>query len=271
MRIGKASGIVVVFLLEFLAGFASPLFAGEENSLRSFLLRECTIPRYSCRIVAVYPHDSTAFTQGLVLVGEVLYESTGLYGESSLRKVDLKTGRVKKQVNLDSEYFAEGIAVWGENIIQLSWDSRVAFLYHKETLQQLAVLPYPYEGWGLTTDGESLITSDGSAVIRFLDPVYFTERHSIEVRVAGRPVNRLNELEYFEGQIYANVWYEDVILIIDPQSGEVLGWIDCAELSDPGKGGENVLNGIAVDPKDGSLLVTGKRWHQIYRIRLEEE
>ncbi len=248
---------------------SSPAFSGEEP-LRSFLLRETTIPRYTCRVLAFYPHDPCAFTQGLVFWGGALYESTGLYGESSLRRVDLRTGEALEKVSLEKEYFAEGITVWGEKIIQLTWESRVALVYERDPLKRIGAVPYPFEGWGITSDGESFIASDGSEVLRFLDPVDFNEKRRVTVRAGERKIDRLNELEYIEGKIYANIWYEDLMVIIDPQSGRLTGWIDLADLVDPGKGGENVLNGIAYDPEDQSLLVTGKRWHRVYRVRVEQ-
>lgn len=246
----------------------APLWCREE-SLRTLLLSEDTVPRLSWELLEVYPHDPAAFTQGLFLEDGVLYESTGLCGQSSLRMVDLATGSVVQKVTLDDAYFAEGATAWRDTIVQLTWTSRVAFVYDKRTLERLAVRPYPYEGWGVTTDGEHLIVSDGSATLRFLDPETFVEKRSIEVRIGGREVRRLNELEYAEGNIYANVWQEDVILVIDPRSGRVLAWIDLGALHDPGKGGENVLNGIAYDTSDGTFLITGKRWHRVYRIQVK--
>lgn len=233
------------------------------------LLLSGAVPCLSWELLGVYPHDPSAFTQGLFLEDGVLYESTGICGQSSLRMVDPASGRVLKKVTLEDTYFAEGITPWRDTIIQLTWTSRVAFIYDKRTLERRAARPYPYEGWGITTDGEYLIVSDGSATLRFLGPETFVTKRSIEVRIGDRKVNRLNELEYAEGKIYANVWQEDVILVIDPESGRVLAWMDLEGLDDPGKGGENVLNGIAYDRRDGTFLVTGKRWHRVYRIRIK--
>ena len=243
----------------------------QEVSLRSFLLRENTVRRYSYQVLESYPHDPSAFTQGLVLSGGVLYESTGLYGESSLRKVDLRTGRVIQKLDLEDKYFAEGVTVWRDRIIQLTWKSGVVFVYDAVSLQRLRTCAYPYEGWGITTDGEKLIVSDGSEIIRFLDPLDLSEKQQVRVEVEGRKIDRLNELEYAQGKVYANVWHEDLIVVIDPESGELFGWIDLGGLDDPMKGGENVLNGIAYDGEDDTLLVTGKRWHRIYRIKVLEE
>jgi len=258
-------------LFGFIVCSVSSSLSGQEVSLRSFLLRENTVSRYSYQVLESYPHDPSAFTQGLAFSGRVLYESTGLYGESSLRKVDLRTGRVTQRLDLEDEHFAEGITLWRDRIIQLTWRSGVVFIYDALSFERLKTLPYPYEGWGITTDGENLIVSDGSEIIRFLDPLDLSEKRRIEVQVAGRKIDRLNELEYAQGKIYANVWYEDLIVVIDPESGGLLGWIDLGGLDDPGKGGENVLNGIAYDGESGTFLVTGKRWHRIYRIKVLEE
>ncbi|MEN3186448.1 MAG: glutaminyl-peptide cyclotransferase [Atribacterota bacterium] len=247
----------------------SSMASGVDESLGSFL-RLHGVPRYDYQVITVYPHDHSAFTQGLVLVDGVLYESTGLYGESSLRKVNLETGEIFEKIDLGEAYFAEGITVWEDTIVQLTWESKVAFIYEKGTLRRLGSSPYPYAGWGITSDGENLIAGDGSEVLRFLDPVDFTVKKEIVVRVGERTIDRLNELEYADGRIYANVWHEDLIVVIDPRGGELLGWIDLAELLDPGKGGENVLNGIAFDYQTRTFLITGKRWHSVYRLKVEE-
>ncbi|NSW75185.1 MAG: glutaminyl-peptide cyclotransferase [Candidatus Atribacteria bacterium] len=242
-----------------------------DEPLGSFL-RHNGVPRYSYRVVASYPHDRSAFTQGLLFEGGILYESTGLYGESSLRRVDLETGEILQKIDLEDEYFAEGITVWEDKIIQLTWESRVAFVYDKKTLKRLETRPYPYEGWGITFDGENLIVSDGSETLRFLDPADFTEKRKITVEVGGQKIDRLNELEYVAGKVYANIWYgyEDLIVVIDPRNGGLLGWIDLTGLAEQEKGGENVLNGIAFDSWTRTFLVTGKRWHRIYRVKIEE-
>ncbi|MCX7668258.1 MAG: glutaminyl-peptide cyclotransferase [Atribacterota bacterium] len=261
----RLSGLLIAVVVFFPL---VPVF-GLEEALRSFLWQS-NVPRCDYRVVASYPHDPLAFTQGLFFEEGVLYESTGLYGESSLRKADLLTGTVLTKFNLEDKYFAEGITTWEDKIIQLTWESRLAFVYDKKTLQKLEIRPYPYEGWGITFDGESLIVSDGSEVLRFLDPVDFAEKRKITVRVGEQKIDRLNELEYVEGRIYANVWYEDLILVINPQDGGLLGWIDLASISDQGRGGENVLNGIAFDSRTRTFLITGKRWHRIYRIKIGE-
>lgn len=262
-RILELLGIGVAVLC-----FSSMVF-GADESLGCFLQYH-GVPRYGYRIVASYPHDRSAFTQGLFFEDGMLYESTGLYGESSLRRVNLERGEILQKIDLEDEYFAEGITVWNDKIIQLTWESRVAFVYEKKTLKRLETRPYPYEGWGITFDGENLIVSDGSETLRFLDPADFTEKRKITVEVGGRKIDRLNELEYVAGKIYANIWYEDLIVVIDPRSGGLLGWIDLAVLAEQEKGGENVLNGIAFDSQTQTFLITGKRWHRIYRVKIEE-
>lgn len=247
----------------------SSLASAMDEPLGSFL-RHNGVPCYSYRVIASYPHDHSAFTQGLFFEDGMLYESIGLYGESSLRRVNLETGEILQRLNLEDQYFAEGITVWNDKIIQLTWESRVAFVYEKKTLKRLETRPYPYEGWGITFDGENLIVSDGSETLRFLDPADFTEKRKITVEVGGRKIDRLNELEYVAGKIYANIWYEDLIVVIDPRGGGLLGWIDLAVLAEQEKGGENVLNGIAFDSQTQTFLITGKRWHRIYRVKIEE-
>lgn len=255
-----------VFFFSLFVFFDSPL-CGE--SLRAFLLSTGAVPRLSWKLLRMYPHDPAAFTQGMFFADGVLYESTGLYGQSSLRVVELSTGEVLRSVALEEAYFAEGITAWRDTIIQLTWTSKVAFIYDRKTLKRLAVRPYPYDGWGITADGKHLIVSDGSATLRFLNPETFALEREVEVRIGERRVDRLNELEYAEGRIFANVWQEDVILVIDPPSGRVLAWMDFGDIHDPGKGGENVLNGIAYDGRTKTFLVTGKRWRWVYRVALE--
>lgn len=222
------------------------------------------------QIIHTYPHDPQAFTQGLVLVDGHLYESTGLYGKSSLRMVELETGRVLQLHNLPKQYFAEGLTNWGSTLIQLTWKSGTAFVYDRFSFRLLRTFQYPGEGWGLTQDGKRLILSDGSATLRFLDPHTFKEVRSIHVRDHGSPVNQLNELEYVRGEIYANVWQTDKIARISPKTGKVLGWIDLANLLSPNQrtSPDAVLNGIAYDSLHDRLFVTGKLWPKLFEIRL---
>jgi glutamine cyclotransferase len=222
------------------------------------------------QVIRTYPHDAQAFTQGLVYVDGHLYESTGLKGHSSLREEDLETGRILQFQDVPSQYFAEGLTDWGSTLVQLTWQDHVALVYDRSSLRFLHSTPYSGEGWGLTQDGKSLILSDGTATLHFLDPVTLREIRHVTVKDRGAPVTQLNELEFVHGQIYANVWHTDRIARIAPATGKVVGWIDLSglypksERSDP----EAVLNGIAWDPARGRLFVTGKRWPRIYEIRL---
>ena len=225
------------------------------------------------RIVNAWPHDSNAFTQGLVYADGHLYESTGLRGQSSLRMVDLESGRVLQQQPVSSQYFAEGLAVWDSTLVQLTWQTHVALVYDRFSFRLLRTFPYQGEGWGLTHDGKSLILSDGTSNLRFFDPVTFRQLRQITVKDHGKPVIELNELEYVHGQIYANVWHSDRIARISPATGKVLGWIDlrgllpAAEHSSP----EAVLNGIAYDAANDRLFVTGKLWPKLFEIKVVPE
>jgi len=226
---------------------------------------------YTYRIINSYPHDPEAFTQGLVFTDGVLYEGTGLRGNSSLRKVDLETGEVLQQIALTDEFFGEGIVVYEDRIVQLTWQSHVAFIYDKQTFERLGEFTYPTEGWGITSNGERLIMSDGSATLHFLDPETFKETGTIEATDENGPVTRLNELEYIEGLIYANVWMTDTIVIIDPDTGSVTSKIDLTGLLDrKAYAGQqiDVLNGIAYDSEHDRLFVTGKLWPRLFEIDL---
>ncbi len=222
------------------------------------------------RVIHTYPHDPHAFTQGLVYIDEHLYESTGLNGRSSLRMEDLTTGRVLQSVAVPGQYFAEGLAPWGSTLVQLTWQSHVAFVYDRFSFRLLKTFHYDCEGWGLTQDGKDLIESDGTAELRFFDPSTFREVRRITVTDHGESVKELNELEYIHGQIYANVWHSDRIARISPATGKVLGWIDLTgllpenERSDP----EAVLNGIAYDAAHDRLFVTGKLWPKLFEIKI---
>lgn len=222
------------------------------------------------RIIASYPHDSRAFTQGLFFSHGRLFESTGQRGESVVREVDLKTGTVKREVKLPAQYFGEGSTAWGKTIVSLTWKHGKAFRWDRDTFGKLGEFSYKGEGWGLTHDGESLILSDGTPELRFLDPVTFAERRRVRVTWRGRPAWSINELEYVRGEVLANIWHTDLIVRIDPATGVVKGAIDLAkatamvDVSD----GEAVLNGIAYDDKTGKLYVTGKRWPKLFEIAL---
>lgn len=234
----------------------------------AFILAACTpeLPYQARgRAVRAYPHAREAFTQGLVFDGNTLYESTGLYGESSLRRVDLETGEVLQVQQVSDQYFAEGCTVWDGRIIQLTWKASKGFVYDKETFTIEREFEYEGEGWGLTHDGQQLIMSDGTSYLRFLDPDTFEEIDRIQVVDKGTPVVRLNELEWIRGEVWANVWQTPQIVRIDVKTGEVLGWIDFSELTE--KEPRGVLNGIAT--KGRRIFVTGKRWEALYQVEIE--
>jgi glutamine cyclotransferase len=227
-----------------------------------------TALHYTYGVVNVYPHDTNAFTEGLVFDGGFLYESTGLYGNSSLRRVDLETGGVLQLLSLQPQYFGEGIAVVGDEIVQLTWRSHVGFVYDRASFGLLQEFEYPTEGWGLTYDGKRLIMSDGTANLYFLDPVTFQRIGQVAVHDTG-PVNELNELEYINGTVYANIWREEKIAVINPQNGQVTAWIDLTGIQDlKNQDPNNVLNGIAHDANGDRLFVTGKMWPHIFEIKL---
>jgi len=222
------------------------------------------------QVIHTYPHDAQAFTQGLIYLDGHLYESTGLNGHSSLREEDLVTGRIVKFADVSDKYFAGGLTDWGSTLIQLTWQNHVALIYDRATFHFLRTLPYTGEGWGLTHDDKSIILSDGTAQLRFLDPGTFHELRSITVKDRGKPVIQLNELEYIHGEIYANIWHSDRIARISPATGRVLGWIDLTGLLPAAEHStaEAVLNGIAYDAQHDRLFVTGKLWPKIFEIRV---
>jgi glutamine cyclotransferase len=223
------------------------------------------------KVVAAYPHDPAAFTQGLAFEAGQLYEGTGQYGASTIRRVDLASGRPEKQRSLGPRYFGEGIAILNGLLYQLTWQNGVVVVYDLDTFEVLRTIEYAGEGWGLTHDGKELIMSDGSATIRFRDPQTFAVTREIAVTHDGAPLTRLNELEYVEGEIWANIWYDDRIARISPADGRVLGFIDLAQLYPANaRGSEAVLNGIAYDAAAKRLFVTGKNWPQLYEIELAE-
>jgi glutamine cyclotransferase len=225
------------------------------------------------RVVNTFPHDRNAFTQGLTFVNGHLYESTGEQGRSSLRMVELETGRVLQIAHLEDKYFAEGLTNWDNTLVQLTWLSHIGFVYDRFSFRLLRTFKYDFEGWGLTQDGKNLIASDGSTTLHFLDPVTFSEVRRIEVTDHGKPVQELNELEYIHDEIYANVWHSDRIARISPATGQVLGWIDLTGLL-PAKlhpGPEGVLNGIAYDAEHDRLFVTGKLWPLLFEIKVIPE
>jgi glutaminyl-peptide cyclotransferase len=229
-----------------------------------------SIPAYTYTVVKAWPHDPAAFTEGLVFCNGMLIESTGLNGYSTLRKVDLETGIVRQEVKLADQYFGEGTAVMGGKIFQLTWQSHRGFIYDLETMKLEGGFSYTGEGWGLTSDGQSLIMSDGTNQIRFIDPATFRVTRMIGVFAHGQPVAMLNELEYVKGEIYANVWQTDYIVRIDPGTGKLLGSIDFIGLLSPADRvpGTDVMNGIAYDAQNDRLFVTGKNWPKLFEVKV---
>lgn len=229
------------------------------------------VRQYKAQVVAEYPHDRTSYTQGLFFYDGQMYESTGLNGKSTFRKVDIRTGKALYRLNFDRRYFLEGSVEKDGNIYMLTWQNNVAFVYDAKTLKYKKSYSYPREGWGLATDGKSLIASDGSANLYFLDDDFRTAR-KLTVRLNGRPVNDLNELEYIDGKIWANVYLTDLIVIVNPADGNVEATVDCSGLL-PSRlryDDTDVLNGIAYNPQNGKIYLTGKNWCRLYEIKLAE-
>ncbi len=230
-------------------------------------------PTYGFEVVNSWPHDAKAFTQGLIFHDGALVESTGQYGESTLRRVELETGKVLKQVEVPPQFFGEGVALLGGKLYQLTWQGKRGFVYDPQTFEKRGEFRYDGEGWGLTHDGRSLILSDGTNQLRFIDPETFRVTRTVSVFDRGRPLRDLNELEYVRGEIYANIWHDQRIVRLDPQTGKVLGWIDLrgiiprSELADE----EAVLNGIAYDAEGDRLFVTGKLWPRLFEIKLKQK
>ena len=225
---------------------------------------------YSYRVVNEFPHDGDAYTQGLVFHDGELYEGTGLYGHSSLRRVELETGSVLQIHELDDKYFGEGITIYDDRIIQLTWREKLGFVYNRESFEPIDGFNYSTEGWGITYDGIKLIMSDGSATLYFLDPVTFEETGCIEINSGGHPIKLLNELEYINGEIFANIYRTNRIARIDPATGNVIAWIDLTGIlrSEDTTPQTDVLNGIAYDSDTDRLFVTGKKWQKLFEIEL---
>lgn len=242
-----------------------------DNTTTSNAQPEIVAPlHYGYRIVNTYPHDPHAFTQGLIYHEGVLYEGTGLRGRSSIRKVVLETGEVLQTREIDEQFFGEGITLWNDQIIELTWQSHKGFVYDRETFEFQRAFSYPTEGWGITHDGSKLIMSDGTENLYFLDPTTFEEIGRVQVKDGGQPVVHLNELEYINGEVFANVWQTNRVARISPETGRVLGWIDLAGLlnAKDRNGQADVLNGIAYDSEGQRLFVTGKLWPKLFEIEL---
>jgi glutamine cyclotransferase len=227
-------------------------------------------PQYAYQVVHVYPHDPNAFTQGLEFRAGFLYEGTGLKGRSSLRKVQLETGKVLQQIDIDAQYFGEGITVLNQQIIELTWQSETGFVYDQPSFRRLRTFNYSGEGWGLANDGQRIYMSDGSADIRIWNPGTLQEERRITVHDHGKPIANVNELEWVRDEIYANIWQTDRIARISPADGRVLGWIDLTGILSPADrtGSEDVLNGIAYDVLGNRLFVTGKQWPKLFEIKV---
>lgn len=256
-------GLTVIVLVGTIASLAA-----QSHQVQRLPPVGSRVPVSTYSIKHVYPHDPRAFTQGIEYRDGFLYEGTGLNGESTLRKVELTTGKVLQKAAVPSQYFGEGITTWGETILQLTWQSQVGFVYDRATFKQLRTFPYTGEGWGLTHNTTELIMSDGSASLRFIDPKALTEKRRLLVTDAGIIIRDLNELEWVNGEIYANIWQTNFIARISPSNGHVTGWIDLTGLLSPDeqRGGADVLNGIAYDAAGKRLFVTGKLWPKLFEI-----
>ena len=228
------------------------------------------VPEYDITVLKTYPHDPQAFTEGLLYKDGFLYEGTGLEGRSSIRKIRLKTGEIVQQRDLDPRYFGEGIVIWKNRLIELTYKSEIGLVYDFRTFVPISSFHYIGEGWGLTQDGTHLFMSDGSSDLRVLDPDSLTETGRIAVTCDGRPVHSLNELEWVDGEIYANIWQTSVIARIDPTTGQIVGLLDLSDLATRVGAGRtvDVLNGIAYDATGERLFVTGKFWPSVYQITL---
>ena len=224
----------------------------------------------SYKVIATFPHDTSSFTQGLVFASDgQLYESTGLEGESTLRRVDIATGQTLQKIDVPSQYFAEGLALVGDELLQLTWRHKLGFVYDRKTFKQKRTFSYTTEGWGIAYDGaSSLVMSDGSDTLSFLDPKTLAVSKTLRVQEAGRPVGNLNELEWIEGEIWANVWMTDRIARISPNTGEVNAWIDLSSLYPASQRmpPADVMNGIAYDKATRRIYITGKKWPRLYQI-----
>lgn len=247
---------------------------GRSQSITRFieLKSDRTPPRKSYRVVKTYPHSRDAFTQGLFFSNGLLYEGTGQESGSSLREVELETGKVLRQHNLDASLFGEGITLFGDRIFQVTWENKVGFVYDKASFTVLKKIYYPTQGWGLTTIGDRIVMSDGTNVLSFYEPETFTVASRIEVYDNEGPLNSLNELEFIDGEIWANVWTKDIIARIDPSSGKVLSYVDLRGLlPDRDRNPDtDVLNGIAWDQSTGRIFVTGKKWPKLFEIKVIE-
>jgi glutaminyl-peptide cyclotransferase len=225
------------------------------------------VPTFTATVVDTYPHDPNAFTQGLAIADGHLFEGTGRNGQSSLRRVELETGEILQRSNLNARYFGEGITIMDGKVYQLTWQTQIGFVYDLGSFKVEKTFLLPGEGWGITHDGTQLIVSDGTAFLRMLDPATLKEVSRVEVTMDGKPLERLNELEYIDGEVWANVWYTNFIVRIDPATGVVTGRIDLSAINQQ-RATDDVLNGIAWDEQSERLFVTGKLWPELYEIKV---
>ena len=227
-------------------------------------------PVWKAKVVATHPHDPNAYTQGLIIEKGQMFEGTGKHGSSTLREVELQTGKVLRSLSLDAQYFGEGITILNGTIYQLTWKNNYCFTYDLKTFQYKEFFRYPFEGWGLTNNGKELILSDGSSDLRFIDPVSFKELRKISVKDGTQRIKNLNELEYINDEVWANIWYQDRIARVSPENGKLLGWIDLSGLypMSQRKDRDDVLNGIAQDPDTKKIFVTGKNWPKLFEIEI---
>ncbi len=242
--------------------------------ISAFLLGSCadaSVRQYRLEVIAEYPHDTESYTQGLFFHKGQLYETTGLHGKSTLRQVDMHSGKALKRFDFADKYFVEGSVVFKDNLYILTWDTKVAFIYDADSLKYKSTWTYPREGWGITTDGKQLIASDGSSTLYFMDEKFSLKRR-VNVKYEERSVRWLNELEYIDGKIWANVYTTDEIVMINPKDGKVVGLIDCRGLlpKDLYTSDTDVLNGIAYNPETEKIYLTGKNWPKMYEVRLVE-
>jgi glutaminyl-peptide cyclotransferase len=261
---------LILVLLLSLASLQCNSGTTNTNAPRNGSPENAVVQNFGYEIVNIWPHDPSAFTQGLVFLDGKMIESTGQVGRSSLRNVEIQTGRILKKIDVPPPYFAEGVALLNNKIYQLTWEQQLGFIYDAQNFEKLGEFKYDGEGWGLTTDGRSLILSDGSNRIRFIDPDSFQVTKTIAVMDAKVPVRELNELEFVNGEIYANIWHDDRIAVINPQTGRVTAWIDLGGLLQPGdvQDPEAVLNGIAYDQSTDRLFVTGKLWPKLFELKI---
>jgi glutamine cyclotransferase len=252
---------------------AGRLSAGAMSLVLALLCAGCAgaaAPVDGYKVVAVYPHLTSSYTEGFLYLNGLFYEGTGMLGHSAVLAIVPATGQVSQKAEIGSQYFGEGIVDWGPNLYEWTWKSHVCFVYDRVTLRMVKQFAYEGEGWGMTRTAKELITSDGSPTLRFRDPATFKETRHIVVKDAGEPVQELNELEFVKGEIYANVWHSDRIARISPKNGKVLGWIDLTGILPESErvNAESVLNGIAYDAQGDRLFVTGKQWPKVFEIQV---